>query len=410
MVLINDHHFSPFSVLPVEVAHLIAGYLNDKHDLCSLRLICRDFYFITIEQFGRTCLETVKTDLSRESLAQLVHIAQYHGLRGHVKCLSFTSPGGIFGGDLQWLRYPEGHLVLGQDAIQLLADIMGCLHSCTSFQIKLDTMDERDFCRLGFLTHSDIVNIFFNIIAYTRLSVKSLALDFHDGNICNSINPRQLNLPVLREQRNFASALTHMEELTFNCTMDSKAIVELGLTLIHHAPALQKLRIYFDLFFGKDFMRHLASMNISTQLHELSLERTILSGDNLLAVLFRVPQLRVLSLKQRRISEDSSVGWQSIFQALLTQLPYLGDIEVSNLLQGCVPETYLPKETPFSRVFGHPSAGAGFSGRAYLGTLDPNGGAPMEMHYYGPCMSKALQAMVDKLRYSNHNTFPTNSR
>lgn len=395
--IFNNPHFSPFSVLPVEVTQPIAGYLDNKRDLCSLRLACRDFYFITVDHFGRTCLETVKTDLSRESFFRLAHLAQHHGLRGHVKRLSFTSPHGIFGSNIQWLRYPESHLVLGQDAIQVLVDIMGCLYNCTSFQIKLDTMDEQDVCRDGFLTHSDIVNIFFNIIAYTGHPVKSLALDFHDGNGCNSINPRQLNLPVLHKQRGFVSALAHMEELTLNCTMDSRAIVELGLTLIQHAPSLQKLRIYFDLFFGKDFMRHLASMNISTQLHELSLERTILSGDDLLAVLCRVPQLRVLSLKQLRISEDCNVGWHSILQALLTRIPYLSDIEVRSLLQGCVPETYLPKEAFFPRVFGHPSAGAGFSGKAYLGTLDPDSGAPMEMHHYGPCMDRALQAMIDTM-------------
>lgn len=388
---------NPFSVLPVEVAQLIAGYLDDKRDLCSLRLTCRDFYFITVDQFGRTCLETVKTDLSRESLFRLAHLAQHHGLRGHVKRLSFTSPNGIFGSNLQWLRYPEGHLVLGQDAFQLLVDIMRCLYNCTSFQIKLDTMDEQDVCRDGFLTHSDIVNIFFNVIAYTGHPVKSFALDFHDGNVCNSINPRQLDLPVLHEQRNFVSALAQMEELTLNCTMNSRAIVELGLTLIHHAPALQKLRIYFDLFFGKDFMRHLASMNISSQLHELSLERSIISGDNLLAVLCRVPQLRVLSLKQLRLSEDSGVGWHTILQALLTRLQYLNGIEVGSLLQGCVPETYLPKEAFFPQYVWASQRWCWLFGKSSPGTLDPDSGAPMEMHYSGPFMGRALQAMIDTM-------------
>ncbi|EYE94388.1 uncharacterized protein EURHEDRAFT_523843 [Aspergillus ruber CBS 135680] len=393
--IFNNPHFSPFSVLPVEVAKLITGYLGDKRDVYSLRLTCRDFYFITVDQFGHACLETVKTDLSKESLFRLAHLAQHHGLRGHVKRLSFTSPNGIFGGNLQWLRYPEGHLVLGQDAIQLLVDIMGCLHSCTSFQIKLDTMDEQDVYRDGFLTHSDIVNIFFNIIAYTGHPVKSLALDFHDGNVCNSINTRRLNLPALHKQRDFVSALAHMEELTLNCTMDSRVIVRLGLTLIQHALSLQKLRIHFDLFFGKEFMRYLTSIYISGQLHELSLERSVVSGDNLLAVLCRVPQLRVLSLKQLRLSEDSSIGWHTVLQALLTRLPYLDCIELGSLLQGCAPETYSPKEASFPRVFGHPSAGAGFSGKVYLGTLDPDSAAPMEMHYSGPCMDRALQATID---------------
>lgn len=105
-----------------------------------------------------------------------------------------------------------------------------------------------------------------------------------------------LLLPVLHEQTNFVSAMVHMKELTLNCTMNSRAIVELGITLIQHALSLHKLRIYFDLFFGKKYMRQLASMNIFRQLQELSLERTALSEDDLLAVLCRVPQLSVKQL------------------------------------------------------------------------------------------------------------------
>lgn len=99
--IFNNPYFSPFSVVPVEVAQHIAGFI-DKPALCSLRLTCRDFSFITVDVFGCTCLETVTTDLSKTSLLRLARLAQHPGFRGFVKHLSYTSSDGLFGEGFRW--------------------------------------------------------------------------------------------------------------------------------------------------------------------------------------------------------------------------------------------------------------------------------------------------------------------
>lgn len=153
---------------------------------------------------------------------------------------------------------------------------MQCLYNCTSFQIRVDDLTEENINVPEFLTRSEVTSIFFKIIAATGLPMTSFSLDFYNPGphkLCGTIDPARLNLPNLHEQRNIISAWARMEELTLNCTIDSKAIIDLWIILIQHALALQKLKMFLDMGeYSRQCMHYLVLTNTSSELRELSLE------------------------------------------------------------------------------------------------------------------------------------------
>lgn len=125
-----------FARLSSELIELIARQL-EPDDLFAFRLVCRAFNEATF-CFSRTCLATVRTDLSRESLQELEALAANERLRTQVRTLLFHGTTDI-GRGFVWHRHsPSGYLSspLQVPAVQTLRHLL--LHrlvNCRSFQV-----------------------------------------------------------------------------------------------------------------------------------------------------------------------------------------------------------------------------------------------------------------------------------
>ena len=67
---------SKLSTLAIELIELIICE-SEPADLFSLRLVCRALNHKTLQCFGQTCLATLRTDLSYQSLQRVREVSEH---------------------------------------------------------------------------------------------------------------------------------------------------------------------------------------------------------------------------------------------------------------------------------------------------------------------------------------------
>ncbi|KKA19372.1 Uncharacterized protein T310_6654 [Rasamsonia emersonii CBS 393.64] len=322
-----------FGKLSAELIELIARLLEPA-DLFSFRLVCRAFYDTTFPYFSRTCLATVRTDLSRESLRELEALAANERLRTQVRTLLFHGRTDI-GRGFVWHRHPSsGHLLLSAllqvPAVQTLRDLL--LHklvNCRSFHVYSHYWEHMlDFETLW---PTDVVTVLFAIVSDTGLPIQSFHLEYlrrgtGPGN--RRVTTDRLCFEQSRTPE-FRAAWAHLQALTLEQSV-SLDIFDWLMELILHAPRLQKLGLnldYVDL--STDFIDRLSSAEALPRLQELRLygfrftEATILRlilrlGESLRSVLFRFATIY------------SGGTWVAVLRALRCNCPLLDSIWLYN--------------------------------------------------------------------------------
>ena len=315
---------SEVSTLPFDLVQLIAGALEST-DLCSLRLVCKKLNEKTLHYFGRTCLASLRTDLSRQNLQELKEFSENLQLSFHVQTLLIkTGPRGL-GRGFSWHRHPSGYLVDPLPGFQVLRGILvNSLVNCRSFHIPSLTRQE-DSNNIGSITPTDAIGILLAVIAETSLSVKSFSLGYRIQGT-GEIDGRRLHMPRYQTPE-FRTAWAHLRELFLEQPMTSDTS-DRALELVVRAPNLRKLSLRLRYDRPCSFLDRLVSADTLHGLQDLELSAASVTAEMISRLLLRsLNSLRALSLWHVYMGDGDT--WASVFRAWKTTLPFLERISVT---------------------------------------------------------------------------------
>lgn len=181
-------------LLATELVESIARALENKKDILSLRLACRDLHDKTSNVFGETFFHTIETDLSPQDTERMKSIATHENLRRHVKelCIDITNrtrwrsgsfaerrrQERVLGLGYHWPRDEEGAL---KDDLPILPDMCKLLESdfprCRDFRVTNfpRMLTETDYGEVH-LAPTDAIAILLRIIALTGIRVSSFSV------------------------------------------------------------------------------------------------------------------------------------------------------------------------------------------------------------------------------------------
>ncbi|KAL2822067.1 hypothetical protein BJX63DRAFT_442269 [Aspergillus granulosus] len=369
--LIQGSISSPLCTLPLELLLEISASL-DSPALCSFRLTCKSLYECTLPQFRKTCLETVKTDLSLASLQRLDMLSQNPQLCPYVCSLYINGMDeDVLGSGLKWERHASGLIVTPQDSIQ-----------------RHFTPDRPSPPNI--LTPCDTITILLSIIAAIDRPLRELSILFKPPNCTggNLINMARVDKCLLQEPK-FITACSSLEALTFRYTMDTEDTVDFVTQLMQHVTCLQRLRIDAD--YGDHsitLMSHLYSTQLTLGLRELTLETAHVGSSNAFTAFLASFKQSLAKVSFVAIHLDSG-EWASVLRALST-FPSLTDISTYALRQAGIQRVHFPAVIQDPIV--DPVLGTKFS---YTVKRLRQGQRTLMVAYSGRSMDIALQKLAD---------------
>ena len=320
--------------LPQELIEHIAHYL-DEASLSALRLVNRIF---NTKIFGSwvKCLHTIRTDIGARSLERILAIGQLASLRDHVHCLLIYGTahwGGLYGKGLEWSRDSTGKLLLTMpnDEFRLLqACLCDQLGNCRSFWFQgWGDIEHRP--KSGFLTLSEVVILFLNIIAETGLAIQSFSLDTTYWLNASDFEPYF----VLSSQPLFNQGWLSLRRLDIGEKVHHSNVTRIR-DMIQRAPNVRRLSLNIDDDFTSTISENVLGLRLSF-LEDVFLADIQLTAEVLLAFL-RPSQdsLRRLTLKRTRLQDGGQddngrcKDWKYLFQSLRTGFPRLQYFSLDN--------------------------------------------------------------------------------
>ena len=324
---------SKLSTLAVELIELVIRGLEPA-DLLSLRLVCRALNHKTLQCFGQTCLATLRTDLSYQSLMKVREVSEHEQLRCYVQRLLIQG-GDDLGRGYTWHRDLSGRLITPQPALELLGDaLLNRLVNCRSFRIS-PPQEPEDLDESECLRPSDAAGIILDITADTGLPIRSFHVDFRKLGTTPTAMKR-LDTPRYQKPE-FRAGWAHLEELILDYTMvhgyNMRAEAEnWAVELILHAPSLQTLTLGAD--FGDDdsLVNKLSSSDTLPELQELSMRSRYPTEEILSTFILRFcNSLRTLSIWNVGLPLGGT--WVSALKKWSCELPLLERISFKHLVE-----------------------------------------------------------------------------
>lgn len=375
------------NILAIELIEKIASELEPV-DLFSLRLVCKELNKKTLHAFGRSCLATIQTDLSRKSLQRLGELSEHEQLKHYVRTLLIKGPNDI-GREFLWNRHPSGYLVPPLPAVQILRDILlNNLVNCRSFHIYRDH-EEEDVYESDCLTPSDVVGIILSIITETSLPVKSFIVDFRKWGT-GEVDAKRLQILQYRSPE-FRSAWAHLQELSLEQSMTLDTF-DWTLDLVLSATSLQKLTLRFEFDLSAEFIDRLSSSEIFPRLREFCLSSAYTTLEVISRLLLRVRNsLRKISFYQ--VSIVSGGTWGTVFREI-SHLPLLESINVNFLAD------YNQGRVMFPAISDNPIVPKS-QGRSFNFVYKKHSGRPriFGVSYRGPGIGLALEILEKSVEY-----------
>ncbi|KAK2762335.1 hypothetical protein FQN54_001345 [Arachnomyces sp. PD_36] len=326
----------PLCMMPLELVEIVSASLEPV-DLCSLRFTCKMLYMKTMNLFGTRCLQTVRTDLSAESIQKLSQISKNGQLKDHIRCLSISGTREKpLGCGYSWRRldsHPQLHLLDRQPCSQQLQGILLALTNCRSFEIRryaggpdteitcLSDM-ELDYTVPywfdGCLTPGDAITMMLNIIAELCLPVRSFLVDIRPPNVSEgsygdparryAMNDRMLGLTT-----NWSG----LQELTIKRSL-SPGLGDWVIGLVRNASNLQTFRLELGHCFEGDTLISRLSVvsDALPQLREFELENASLSTPDSLIRLLHHSRHKLQNLCFRNVIIKTSDGLVRVIRTL----------------------------------------------------------------------------------------------
>ena len=326
--------------LSTEVVEIIAGNLQ-RPELCSLRLVCRDLYKRSLRTFVHL-LNTIKTDLSAQSLQKLVEMSNSAHLAPHIRTLHFRADKkGYLGRGFEWSRNTSGGLMdPPAGAFSMLQDILRTkLINCRSFQV--DNYDEIGMQKeSAWLTPGDVVSIVCFMVVNANLQIKSLTVGGQDESPGRLSTERLLPLRLHREKENREgmSPWRSLDSLIlrFNLTREQ---CDWALNLLKEAPAVRRLLLRLDLGDNYTFFSRLAALGPFHAIESLSLDCFTLNGTALSRFLIqhgktlRGLTLRFIQLAPDSVKEEAGTSWETVFGDMIGHMDRLEQVSVNFLFE-----------------------------------------------------------------------------
>ena len=327
---------SGLSLMPDDVLILIAAALVDVKDLLSFRLACKSLYHKTKQHFSHRCLATIDTDLSRQHLRRLTHLAADKELAPGVRALRINHTPAILGQGFVWERHPDGYLAnpASNEAGEVLAALLTTdLINCRSFHVEGRRADEDDY-ELDDITPTDAINFLLAIIAKTRIRPKAFSIELRK-NGTGRMDGKRLNLQQQQQYQTpaFTQAWAKLETLRLELTL-SRASFNNVLQLVTTATNLKVLWLNLDFCMCDEFVSSVIAAEGALQcLQEIHFKDLFVSEELLQGLLAACSSsrlgLRALTIQFVTLREGGS--WQGIFNHLRSHAPRLGRIDLCYL-------------------------------------------------------------------------------
>jgi hypothetical protein len=380
---------SLLDALPAELIQAITAFLKPR-DLSSLRLTCKTFYELSLQDFGRTCLDELQTDLSSSSFDSLAVVAENPRLAPFVgRLVVYERRDQLLGRGFIWDRHPGGHVLFPQTGTQRLQDILTRLVNCKSFEIFRPCLKEGLPYSSDSLAPADTLSIFLNVFAGAGLPVELFHVSFKSCCVGSWVDGNRLHMPEQLKSK-FSTAWSHLLNLRLALSVEPDFIENWAAELVIQAPKLQKLSIDFESGNNARAMMHrMSSADSLPPLRQLELENGYISGDDLLAFLRHSRRsLQTLFLSHIYLRPRTK-RWNPIFASLRDEFsalqsitfPWIGDEN---------------QVLSFSTLLHNPFVN-GSEGRKFIFSSDFFGAQECVrwVGYKGPNMSVALQTLMN---------------
>ena len=313
--------------LAVELIETIVCHL-DFPDLCTLRSLCKDLNFKTLNYFGTECCTTAQTDLSHLSLQNLQTISDSVDLAFYVKCLHITpiKAGWIWKiGDLK--HYPIPQLVAPVTATEILRKIFGKLVNCNSLDIDVEAAFKRNPVAQG-LQSGEAVGVLLALVAEGSLALNCLKVETEEGPSRLDYNPTMMpsfdgNKPV--------GAWGYLKEFSLTIDQFQDSNHDWAVDLITRARQLEKLTLRFHCR-NLQFFGHLGRQHSLCRLEKVDLCRAELTYHVLSRLLLSSSNtLRILQLSYADLENEGA--WILLFKTLADGMSCLERITMASLQQ-----------------------------------------------------------------------------
>lgn len=233
--------------LTTELVEHIVGFLDNRSDLLSVRLVCRQLYLKSFTTFATAWFHTVVSDLTPQSLRRLETIAHHEKIRVFVQKLRIDYCGKSYQGPLgrgnDWPRNESGCLDPSSSIARTLHDWLATrLVRCREFEVAdgCGRLPEKDSTDTSLSPTDAVQLLFFAIAAGDGLPVRSFRVHLDR---CTPMNPSQLS-PGTLNSRPFRSLwASHLQDLELSWVLEQDGWFEAVLDLIITATHLKTLRL-----------------------------------------------------------------------------------------------------------------------------------------------------------------------
>jgi hypothetical protein len=343
---------SPLLHLPAELIEHIASHLQERTDVLSLRLSCRQLHTDTFRAFGKAFFTTVNTDLSLCDTERLDLIAEKDLSKYTTTlCVSITGRNKdprprMFGSGIYWFRSHEERWLDPNNTItQRLAELLPLRYShCTSFRIRRDEANERPEDDNTRLTAADAAVVLLQVLALTGHRLQSFEAEL---GLYRFPSEEYLGFHLPLKRRLLSSAWDFVRykqtqhKQAWETSLTSLGLVvpvgaeSFAIKLLNDATNLRVLKLHrVHQSFGSLLPLVALERGLSATLTSVSLNSGYLTRDQLLDFLHGSRSvLSHLSLFQFEILCFDDTTWSDLFCSLGLQFPQLESIALWALMQ-----------------------------------------------------------------------------
>ena len=306
--------------LITELVEHIIRFLDDKHDLFSVRLVCRQLHQKSLGTFATTWFHTVESDLSPLSLRRLENIARHEQLRVFVQKLRIGNCGKApqerpLGQGGHWARTNSGCLDSSSPIAVALRDwLVTRLIHCREFEVtdSCGQFPEKDGTDTS-LSPTDAAQLLLAIWAGGCLPLRSFRIHLIR---CGIMNPSQMSLETLNPGPFRESLASHLQDLELSWGLTQDVCFEAAFDLVSTAKHLKTLHLNWHISkAAQQFLSRLSEAPIVPALTNLKLGAlNVISQTTLSNMLFRF-QGSLTSLHFSHVHLASGT-WSAVFKHL----------------------------------------------------------------------------------------------
>ncbi|KAJ5951875.1 uncharacterized protein N7479_010288 [Penicillium vulpinum] len=361
--------------LPVELLAHIATF-TDPSDLCMLRLTCRAMYQSSLRHFAKTCVHTLKTDLSPTSLARIEEAANDEAFRPYIRNLQIVGNSKASTEELPPRTTNEVH-------IQAWCNVLKRLVNCQSVELHYSAYTTTYSGGDG-ITLDETTGLVLKAIATEHIPKEFFSLEimkYRDRHLKDSLP--QFPLTTLD-----IPAFSHLKELTLAIPDANTETINWMAKMIQGAKSLKKLAIIFNWACkSTSLLSQISSVGCLPELQEVTFSRMTFGSSAALGIFLYNIRDSVRSLTFSTVQVEIG-GWRSILRELGGGMYQLDSLTLHRVMES---EEFLS----FRRIPEYALAEQSLDKRLYRPfSLCLFGRGDVSFSYSGPRFNQVMQKVV----------------